>query len=33
MKVLIKIYSRFVYVAVALVWLFLAADIIYKFMY
>ena len=33
MKILTKIYSRIVYVVVVIVWIFLAADIIYKFMY
>jgi len=33
MKILTKIYSRLVYVLVAIVWLFLAVDIIYKFIY
>ena len=33
MKILIKLYSRFVFVFVVIVWLFLVVDIIYRFMY
>jgi len=33
MKILTKIYSRLVYAVVAILWLFLAVDIFYKFMY
>lgn len=33
MKIAAKIYSRLIYAVIAVVWLFLAVDIIYKFMY
>ena len=33
MKILAKIYSRMIYIVIALVWIFLTADIIYKFLY